>query len=55
MDEIRGGGEVWRGGGDMDLREPIEPEASRVGEEGVEEGKGVDDWVVRCEVAVEGC
>ena len=40
---VRGAGEIARGGGDMDLRELMEPEASFVGEEGVEVGKGADD------------
>lgn len=42
----RGGGESSRGGGDIDRLEfsdpEMDPEASRVGEEGIEVGKGVD-------------
>ena len=55
LDEVRGAGEAWRGGGDIDLRELIEPEVSLIGEEGVEDGKGVEDCDVRCEGLVEGC
>ena len=41
FDAPRGGGEISRGGGDKERLELIDP-VSRVGEEGIEVGKGVD-------------
>ena len=42
FDDWRGGGEIARGGGDIDRRELMDPDVSRVGEEGMEVAKGTD-------------
>ena len=41
LEDWRGGGEISRGGGDIERMELTEA-VSRVGEEGMEVGKGVD-------------